>query len=131
MKEQLLAIVHHVRSYYYQFLPSVDQAIAQMKEPIIKEINEFIKLCTWRDVNYLTLRQTVEKSRRLISKTLRKFRKDVLEQPLTNCITNFHDDSQINNQTLVVSSEVIEEYRFSEDIMTFDVDRTGIEIVDR
>lgn len=77
--------VHHIlfstRSYYAHFEPKVSGSLNDQRAVLEKDIQGYIKLASWKDVNVHALRQSAQKTHRHLYKIVRKFR-DVLRQPV-------------------------------------------------
>lgn len=74
-------ILRSFRRHYEQFSPKVSASLQSQRTSLEKEIQGFIKLASWRDVNVQALRQSAQKSHRQLYKSIRKFR-EVLRQPV-------------------------------------------------
>ncbi|KFM76679.1 Midasin, partial [Stegodyphus mimosarum] len=82
----LAEIVYNVYSYYIQFLPSVNNHIAQLRKPIEKEMKDYVKIARWNDMNFYSVKQSVQKSHRCIIKHIKTF-EDALKKPAKNFFT--------------------------------------------
>lgn len=68
--------------YYSQFEAKVTKSLSDQKKVLEKNIHDFIKLASWKDVNIHALRQSAQKTHRQLYKVIRKFR-ELLRQPVT------------------------------------------------
>ncbi|KAA1117838.1 hypothetical protein PGT21_025055 [Puccinia graminis f. sp. tritici] len=71
--------------FYSHYEPLVDQKIEQAKRLARSEIESYIQLASWKDVNIIALRQSSQKSHRQLYKTIRKFR-SVLQGPMKDML---------------------------------------------
>ena len=74
-REQLLAVLWNIYNYYKQFVPDVDLKIKTMKAPIEKKLKDFVKIARWNDINYWSVKETVEKTHRTLYKYIREYEK--------------------------------------------------------
>ena len=75
-------ILHSTRLYYAQFLPRVTASLNSQQQALEKEIRDFIKLASWKDINVHALKQSAQRTHRQLYKCVRKFR-EILRQPVT------------------------------------------------
>ena len=60
--------------YYSLFAPYTKLEIDKCKKKIEKELNDFVKICRWQDMNYWALKQSTDKSHRTIFKFIKNFK---------------------------------------------------------
>ena len=85
-------ILHATRMYYSQFNAKVSESLTTQRSALEKEVQGFIKLASWKDVNIHALRQSAQKTHRQLYKVIRKFR-DVLRQPTSPILTRHSSDT--------------------------------------
>ncbi|EAU86094.2 MDN1 midasin family protein [Coprinopsis cinerea okayama7 len=88
-KEALLRASNILRSLHHHFLfylPKVVVHLSGERVKLEKEIKNFIKLASWKDINIVALKQSAKKSHHQLYKIVRKFR-EVLKQPSAAYIT--------------------------------------------
>ncbi|CAG8452138.1 711_t:CDS:10 [Ambispora gerdemannii] len=90
--------LYNVYKYYSQFLFQHDKSLAEMRKPIEKDLKDFVKLASWKDINIYALKQSAQKTHRHLSKCIRKY-KQVLDKPITEIITAYQSSSSSNNTT--------------------------------
>ncbi|XP_047493219.1 LOW QUALITY PROTEIN: midasin-like [Penaeus chinensis] len=95
--EKLLALTWNLHQYYLQYLPEVTATLSKARKPIDKEVKGFVKIAQWRDINFFSVRESVNKSHRTLHRHMRSWEKK-LRQPASPL---FHDaDSELSqNQT--------------------------------
>jgi midasin (ATPase involved in ribosome maturation) len=76
----ILSVLSNLVAYYSQFVPLAHRHILSQRKPLEKEIRDFTRIASWRDVNYESLKQSTQKSHRQLARWVRKFR-EVLQQP--------------------------------------------------
>lgn len=81
-RNELLAISWNVHHYYKQFLPDIDSKIKSIKVPIEKKLKDFVKIARWNDINYWSVKETVEKTHRTLHKFIKEFQNN-LKEPVT------------------------------------------------
>lgn len=63
--------------HYGLLLPDVQAELSRGKEPVQKEILDYIKLASWKDVNVHALKQSAEKTHRHLHRCIRKYRESL------------------------------------------------------
>ncbi|XP_076336290.1 midasin isoform X2 [Tachypleus tridentatus] len=81
VQENLLTIFSNIYHFYGQFSKAVSLKISTVRIPIEKQVKEFVKITRWNDINFWAVRQTVEKSHRMIHKQMKQLDKE-LNQPV-------------------------------------------------
>ena len=74
-------MLHSIAAFYAQFTTRVSDVIDKQRALLERDIREYIKLASWRDINVYSLRMSAQKTHTYLLRTLRKFR-DVLRQPV-------------------------------------------------
>ncbi|EMD40100.1 hypothetical protein CERSUDRAFT_122188 [Gelatoporia subvermispora B] len=87
-------LLHHTRQFYAQFSPHVSNALSKQQSELEKEIRDFIKLASWKDINVHALKQSAQRTHRQLYKCIRKFR-DVLHQPVTGFFTHISEVADV------------------------------------
>ncbi|XP_055945739.1 midasin-like isoform X2 [Argiope bruennichi] len=77
---KLSELLFNLYCYYEQFLPNVNNRIAQIRKPIDKELKDFVKIARWNDINFDALKQSVKKSHSFVVKHVKTF-EDALKVP--------------------------------------------------
>ncbi|KAF8340373.1 uncharacterized protein EI90DRAFT_3012262 [Cantharellus anzutake] len=86
--QSMLRIIRHVDSlvqHYRLSVSAVDAEIKRLREPIEKEMRDYIKLASWKDVNIHALKQSASSTHRHLHRCIRKFR-DVLRTPVQSSL---------------------------------------------
>lgn len=78
---QASTVLANVVAFYSQFNGKVTASLKQKRDVLERDIRNFIKLASWKDINVHALRQSAQKTHRQLHKCIRKFR-DVLRQPV-------------------------------------------------
>lgn len=84
-RDELLAILWNVHNYYKQFVVDVEKKIRSLKAPIEKKLRDFVKIARWNDINYWSVKETVEKTHRTLHKFIREFETG-LKVPVVTCL---------------------------------------------
>lgn len=74
-------IVHSSWRYFHLFVPQLSTLLRDQRRALEKEVEAFIKLASWKDVNVQALKQSAQRTHHQLYKIIRKFR-DVLKQPV-------------------------------------------------
>ncbi|KAG1056125.1 hypothetical protein G6F43_001962 [Rhizopus delemar] len=89
--ERTAVILRNVYLYYSQFRQHVDLMLTQMRKPIEKDLKDFVKIATWKDVNIYALRQSAMKTHRKLHKCICKYR-EVLNSTMLTVIANYNEE---------------------------------------
>ncbi|XP_078798874.1 midasin isoform X2 [Oryzias latipes] len=79
-RESLLALLWNLHRYYSQFSESIQARITQLRQPIEKELRDFVKISKWNDVSFWSIKQSVDKTHRTLFKFVKKF-EEALSSP--------------------------------------------------
>ncbi|XP_070405869.1 midasin isoform X3 [Nothobranchius furzeri] len=71
--ESLSSVLWNLHKYYSQFSNSIQARVTQLREPIEKELKDFVKISKWNDVSFWSIKQSVEKTHRTLFKFVKKF----------------------------------------------------------
>ncbi|EKM51609.1 uncharacterized protein PHACADRAFT_261854 [Phanerochaete carnosa HHB-10118-sp] len=74
-------VLSNTAKYYDQFEVKVTESLSKQRKVLEKDIRDFIKLASWKDVNIHALKQSAQKTHRQLYKVIRKFR-ELLRQPV-------------------------------------------------
>ncbi|KAK7907514.1 hypothetical protein WMY93_016126 [Mugilogobius chulae] len=72
-REALCSLLWNLTCYYTQFSETVQTSISKLRQPIEKELKDFVKISKWNDVSFWAIKQSVEKTHRTLFKFMRKF----------------------------------------------------------
>lgn len=89
--ERTATILRNVYLYYSQFQEHANTMLAQLRKPIEKDLKDFVKIATWKDVNIYALRQSASKTHRQLHKCIRKYR-EVLNNSMLTVIANYNEE---------------------------------------
>jgi midasin len=78
----------NVYKYYGQFLDHNTNTLKELRKPIEKELKQFVKIASWKDVNIHALKQSAQKTHRQLNKCIRKY-KDILNKPIMDVVTDY------------------------------------------
>lgn len=85
-RDELLAILWNVYNYYNQFTKEVQSRINSVKSPIEKKLKDFVKIVRWNDINYWSVKETIEKTHRTLYKFIREYESG-LKQNVGVCLS--------------------------------------------
>lgn len=95
-------------AYFARLQKPVHEALGKGRQTLEKEVNNVIKLASWKDTNIEALKQSAKTSHRKLSKLVRKFR-GVLNKPVSAVVSaGFADDGRIQREASLslVSAEI-------------------------
>ncbi|NXB28427.1 MDN1 protein, partial [Eulacestoma nigropectus] len=94
-KDILCSILWNLYNYYKQFSECVEAKITELRQPIEKELKEFVKISRWNDVSFWAIKQSVEKIRRTLFKFMKKF-EVVLDEPCQPALVEIGKEEQLD-----------------------------------
>lgn len=83
----IISVLWNLHSYYCQFIDKVDTKIKELRTPIEKKLKDYIKIVRWNDINYWSVKETVEKTHRTLHKYIKEF-EIVLKQSVKSCLVH-------------------------------------------
>ncbi|KAK9239587.1 hypothetical protein V1525DRAFT_430746 [Lipomyces kononenkoae] len=78
-------VLRNVTRLYEQFVPIVEESIQSQRKTLEKEISETILLASWKDTNFLALKESARRSHHKLYQSVRKFR-EILRQPVRSIV---------------------------------------------
>lgn len=72
-RNDVLSILWNTYNYYGQFKGDVDEKIATHRTVVEKKLKDFVKIARWNDINYWSIKETVEKTHRKLVKFIKEF----------------------------------------------------------
>uniref|UniRef100_A0A8C0ELF2 Midasin n=1 Tax=Bubo bubo TaxID=30461 RepID=A0A8C0ELF2_BUBBB len=94
-KDVLCSVLWNLYNYYKQFSECVEARITELRQPIEKELKEFVKISKWNDVSFWAIKQSVEKIRRTLFKFMKKF-EIVLDEPCRPALVEIGKEEQLD-----------------------------------
>ncbi|KAM8810105.1 midasin [Eudromia elegans] len=94
-KDVLCSILWNLHHYYKQFSECVETRITELRQPIEKELKEFVKISKWNDVSFWAVKQSVEKTHRTLFKFMKKFQV-VLNEPCQPALVESGKEGQLD-----------------------------------
>uniref|UniRef100_A0A8C6J801 Midasin n=1 Tax=Melopsittacus undulatus TaxID=13146 RepID=A0A8C6J801_MELUD len=106
-KDVLCSILWNLYNYYKQFSECVQARITELRQPIEKELKDFVKISKWNDVSFWAVKQSVEKIRRTLFKFMKKF-EVVLSESCRPALVEIGKEEQLDCLQKEEESENIE-----------------------
>lgn len=78
-------IVQATQDYYSQFLSPIISSLAVQERGVEEEIQGFIKIASWKDVNVQALRASAKRTHHQLYKVIRRYR-DIMRQPVNDLL---------------------------------------------
>ena len=78
-------ILQSTQAYYSQLLSPITSSLTLQEKKVGAEIQGFIKIASWKDVNVQALRVSAKKTHHQLYKVIRKYR-DILRQPVNDLL---------------------------------------------
>ena len=76
-RQALRAALHNLAIYYGGLRPGVERALADRLRQAEAKVKEFTKVARWKDTSFWSVKAIVEKSRKMLHKTMREYEKAV------------------------------------------------------
>ncbi|UJR34182.1 hypothetical protein I4U23_021588 [Adineta vaga] len=90
-------ILNSIIQYYQQFQDFLDHQRTSFRKPIEIEIKKFLSIQQWKDTNYYSLKQSIEKSHQFLFKSMKKY-KQFLHQPIEKHLSTYQISVQLTNE---------------------------------
>nr|XP_056712126.1 midasin [Euleptes europaea] len=90
----LCNVLWNLYHYYKQFSECVQARLTELRQPIEKELKEFVKISKWNDVSFWAVKQSVEKAHRTLFKFMKKF-EATLNEPCRSALMETFKDKQV------------------------------------
>lgn len=81
-------ILNFLIKYYQQFQQLIQNQIHLIRKPIEQEIKKFFQIQQWKDTNYYSLKQSIEKCQKFLFKSMKKYRQ-LLNQPIEKYFSSY------------------------------------------
>ncbi|KAG0703770.1 P-loop containing nucleoside triphosphate hydrolase protein [Suillus ampliporus] len=95
--------------YYQLFAAQLAGSLANQRGGLEKDVQAFIKLASWKDINVQALKQSAQRTHHQLYKLIRKFR-EILRQPIAErMLPAFADDAEC--------TQSIDALRYPEDLL--------------
>ncbi|KAJ6665782.1 hypothetical protein lerEdw1_001254 [Lerista edwardsae] len=72
-EDMLCNVLWNLYNYYKQFSECIQARLTELRQPIEKGLKEFVKISKWNDVSFWAVKQSVEKTHRVLFKFIKKF----------------------------------------------------------
>lgn len=102
-KDFLCSLLWNLYHYYKQFLPSIQARIVELRNPVEKELKDFVKISKWNDASFWSVKQTVEKTHRTLFKFIKKFEAALCEPSCPALIESVQEQQMDFNDSSAVS----------------------------
>ncbi|KAI8894599.1 hypothetical protein BC833DRAFT_511740, partial [Globomyces pollinis-pini] len=73
-REMVQNMLWNVIKYYGQFSDVVNEKLELLRKPILKELREYVKIATWKDVNTFALKESAKRTHYHLNKFVKKYR---------------------------------------------------------
>ncbi|XP_066248350.1 midasin [Euwallacea similis] len=90
--ESLVNILWNIYNYFNQFSSIIGNKVKDLRSPIERKLKDYVKIARWKDVNYWTVKDTVEKTHKALHKFVREYR-TLLLQPVTSHLSGQASDN--------------------------------------
>ncbi|KAF9454871.1 midasin [Macrolepiota fuliginosa MF-IS2] len=83
---QVVCVIHSTLQYYRLHQYNLQSYLTEQRTVLDKEIKNFIKLASWKDINVQALKQSAQKTHHQLYKVIHKFR-EILREPIIPRLT--------------------------------------------
>ena len=104
-KKWLIAALENIHQYFSRFCESIDARLDFLFKDSDKKVGEFVKMARWKDTNFWSVKIMVDKTRKVLHKALREYKKIVS----VSCKQYFVDEgsSEVADPTKVTTIEKV------------------------
>ncbi|CAH1798601.1 unnamed protein product [Owenia fusiformis] len=95
----VLHILWNIYQYFSHFKPTIEELIASQRDPLHKQLKNFVKIAKWNDINFFAMKQAVEKTHRTLAKYMRQYRM-ILHQPVKNSLAEKKENTEQKIETV-------------------------------
>ncbi|XP_044750466.1 midasin [Coccinella septempunctata] len=74
-------VLWNLYQYYNQFSECIALKIKELRTPVEKKLKDYVKIVKWKDISYWSVKDTVDKSHKILHKHVREF-KTIMSQPV-------------------------------------------------
>ncbi|XP_060119521.1 midasin-like [Heteronotia binoei] len=92
--DMLRNVLWNLYHYYKQFSECVQTKLTELRQPIEKELKEFVKISKWNDVSFWAVKQSVEKAHRTLFKFMKKY-EAALNEPCRSALMETSEDERL------------------------------------
>ncbi|XP_034555077.1 midasin [Notolabrus celidotus] len=92
-QEPLSSLLWNLHKYYSQFSEGIQTRVTQLRQPIEKELKDFVKISKWNDVSFWSIKQSVDKTHRTLFKFVRKFQEALSGPSIPSLVEQGSDTS--------------------------------------
>ena len=83
--QSICQIIWNVYNYYSQYTKGLQDFIDSQKKPILKDLSDYVKIASWKDINVYALKESAKRSHYHLHKFLKKYR-EILSIPVKDKI---------------------------------------------
>ncbi|XP_077408316.1 midasin isoform X2 [Vanacampus margaritifer] len=95
-QDTLSNLLWNLHKYYSQFSDCIQNKIRQLRQPIEKDLKDFVKISKWNDVSFWSIKQSVEKTHRTLFKFVKKF-EEILNGPFVTVLVEQKNSASLVN----------------------------------
>uniref|UniRef100_A0A7N8XVL1 Midasin n=1 Tax=Mastacembelus armatus TaxID=205130 RepID=A0A7N8XVL1_9TELE len=95
-QESLSSLLWNLHKYYSQFSDYIHTRISELRQPIEKELKDFVKISRWNDVSFWSIKQSVEKTHRTLFKFVKKF-EEALNGPIVPALVEQRSSASMDS----------------------------------
>lgn len=99
-RDELVNVFWNLYVYYQEFLETILQAVTNIRKPIEKSVKDLVKISRWSNLNFWSVKVSVEKTHRALFKHSKEFQKVLKQQVLSYIV-----DNDLTSQSLKESSD--------------------------
>ena len=93
-KRWLIAALENVHQYFSRFNESINAKLEAIFKNSEKQVGEFVKMARWKDTNFWSVKSMVDKTRKVLHKALREYKKAIAAP----CRQYFIDEGTSNQE---------------------------------
>lgn len=118
-RSSLANVALNVYMFYEQFESKAHERISHLRQPLEKEITDYAKLVSWKDVNYDSMKMAAEKTQRTLHKAAHRY-EGILSEPVSEILAC---------KSLKSPDSVVLDEKFRRAMLPQETNNTGLEAV--
>lgn len=111
--DRIRNISWNVYSFYNQYLDVVKSKLANTENIVSKELKEYVKIASWKDVNVYALKESARRTHYQLLKFVKKYRSELSFKVKEIILSSHENVSVISNSSFLNMNQIIERLRQS------------------
>jgi midasin len=110
-------ILNNITEFYQQFSSRVSSIHDSSRNPIEKEVRDFVRIQQWNDINYWSLKSSIDKSHRFLNKQMKKYESSLMMPVAPHLIIAEQSTHVVSPKSQIVLSDFLVSFDFSDNCL--------------